>query len=227
VKNSSAYVECQGESWTCAARRRSATRRGWKSRALPVQCARQVPPALAPGGGPLLAAGWNQAAAGHHRVAVHLAHDRRAAHSRLLGGHHRAKRGERARGAQPSGRALAQPLTSQHQVPAAAGAAVCGTCSAPPPCSPGTWNSRPGLQTGPASLTAEADGGLGCGDAAQPSARCCRARTIIGHRQDQVQASLSDYAGERQTTCVCVPQPAAPSGETCARSSPLCFCCQG
>jgi hypothetical protein len=37
----------------------------------------------------------------------------------------------------------------------------------------------------------------GCGDAADPSARCCRARPIIGHRQDQLQASLSDYADER------------------------------
>jgi hypothetical protein len=37
----------------------------------------------------------------------------------------------------------------------------------------------------------------GSGEAADPSARCCRARPIIGHRQDQVQASLSDYADER------------------------------
>lgn len=37
----------------------------------------------------------------------------------------------------------------------------------------------------------------GCGDAADRNARCCRARPIIGHRQDQVQASLSDYADER------------------------------
>lgn len=37
----------------------------------------------------------------------------------------------------------------------------------------------------------------GCGDAADPGAQCRRARPIIGHRQGQVQASLSDYADER------------------------------
>jgi hypothetical protein len=35
------------------------------------------------------------------------------------------------------------------------------------------------------------------GDTADPGAPCSRARPIIGHRQDQVQASLSDHADER------------------------------
>jgi hypothetical protein len=37
----------------------------------------------------------------------------------------------------------------------------------------------------------------GCGDAADPSARCRRARPIAGHRQEQVPASLSGYADDR------------------------------